>query len=243
MHIQTPTRIMYINGIKNIRLYLESKKPEWIKQGFDKSTVQYATAIAPGVLMTPFSSILEASNAGHMNPESLALRCTRGLIPRTLREVIFAIGLNEVSDYCQAAVPAQLENKVVRNVVGSITAGVLAGYVSHVPHNLSTLKLLKPQLSYAQHFGSLVKTAIESRFKQPDSLVYRSRPVYSLLGASIVFALPRGVIIRSMQIAGSFVLVNGAILLFNSVNLDAKARDYAQTILYAPAPVVPSQKA
>jgi hypothetical protein len=65
--------------------------------------VRLGAAIAPGVIMTPISSLLEACNAGHMNPESLMTRWTRGLIPRTVREVIFGIGLNQLSDYCEGA--------------------------------------------------------------------------------------------------------------------------------------------
>lgn len=64
-------------------------------------SVRFAAAIAPGVIMTPISSILEACNAGHMNPEPLYRRWTRGLMPRTVREVIFGIGLNQLSDYCE----------------------------------------------------------------------------------------------------------------------------------------------
>lgn len=48
--------------------------------------------------MTPLSSLLEASNAGHMNKEHLLKRATRGFVPRSIREVIFAIGLNQASD-------------------------------------------------------------------------------------------------------------------------------------------------
>lgn len=69
------------------------------------NAVRLAAAITPGVLMTPFSSILEASNAGHANPEPLYRRWTRGLVPRTSREVIFGIGLNQLSDYCEERVP------------------------------------------------------------------------------------------------------------------------------------------
>jgi hypothetical protein len=55
--------------------------------------------------MTPVSSVLEACNAGHSNPEALWKRCTRGLVPRGAREVIFGIGLNQLSDYCEERVP------------------------------------------------------------------------------------------------------------------------------------------
>lgn len=48
-----------------------------------------ALAVAPGILMTPISSVLEASNAGHSNPEPMYKRWTRGLVPRCGREVSF----------------------------------------------------------------------------------------------------------------------------------------------------------
>jgi hypothetical protein len=49
-------------------------------------------------------------------------------MPRGLREIIFAIGLNQASDACEVAMPQQVENKQVRNMLGSMTAGVLSGY-------------------------------------------------------------------------------------------------------------------
>ena len=48
---------------------------------------------------------------------------------------------------------ALFEGKATRNFVGSMTAGVACGYFSHIPHNLSALKLLQPHKSYAEHFG------------------------------------------------------------------------------------------
>ena len=38
--------------------------------------------------MTPLSSMLEASNAGHMNPEPITTRWMRGITWRMTREVI-----------------------------------------------------------------------------------------------------------------------------------------------------------
>lgn len=57
--------------------------------------------------MTPLSSVLEALNAAHANPEPLALRWMRGLTPRATREVIFGVGLNQLSDWCEERVPSQ----------------------------------------------------------------------------------------------------------------------------------------
>ena len=62
------------------------------------------------------------------------------------------MGLNQLSDFCEERVPTHLaESKVIRNAIGSCVAGVIAGYLSHVPHNLSTLKLLQPDVSYRMH--------------------------------------------------------------------------------------------
>ena len=44
------------------------------------------------------------------------------------------------------------DSAVVRNAVGSMVAGITAGYLSHVPHNLSTLKLMEPARSYRDIF-------------------------------------------------------------------------------------------
>ena len=71
-------------------------------------------------------------------------RWTKGLQARAVREIIFAIGLNQMSDYLEERVPVSIESGLLRNAVGSLSAGVMAGYFSHVPHNLSTLKLMDP---------------------------------------------------------------------------------------------------
>eukprot|EP01100_Stratorugosa_tubuloviscum_P014909 TRINITY_DN8258_c0_g1_i1.p1 TRINITY_DN8258_c0_g1~~TRINITY_DN8258_c0_g1_i1.p1 ORF type:complete len:425 (-),score=203.38 TRINITY_DN8258_c0_g1_i1:79-1311(-) len=205
MHIQIPTRVCYINGLKGLRTVL--------KDNLDPDSYQFPTlvrvgsAILPGLLMTPFSSILEASNAGHANPEPLKTRWTRGLIPRVAREVIFGIGLNQLSDYCEERVPT-IENDQLRNAIGSLTAGVISGYLSHVVHNLSTLKLMNPNKTYSQHFKEYCAKS-ESRI--PITLI--TNPYLKRM-SSILFAciFPSGVIIRTSQIVGSFIILNGTIL-------------------------------
>ncbi len=112
-------------------------------------------------------------------------RWTRGLIPRGVREVIFGVGINQLSDACEERIgdvslidtdfgllanvafrvglnvffvctnfvfqPFQdIENTFMRTMAGSMIAGVAAGYFSHVPHNVSTIKLLNPNLTYPQ---------------------------------------------------------------------------------------------
>ena len=108
----------------------------------NNNLLKLGIAVIPGVVMTPISSVLEAANAGHMNPEPLHQRWMRGVLARMGREVIFGIGINQLSDYFEERMP--FENGFYRNMGGSMASGVLAGYLSHVPHNMSTMKLLKP---------------------------------------------------------------------------------------------------
>jgi len=201
MHIQLPTRVVYINGFKGLRSYLD--KTIRHEEYAYPTTVRLLAAITPGVIMTPVSSILEATHAGHSNSEPLYKRWTRGLVPRTGREVIFGVGLNQLSDYCEERVP--IEHPALKNAAGSLTAGVISGYLSHVIHNLSTLKLMNPSKTYAQHFGEYCQKA-ESRVPSglPPSL---KRP------ASIAVAciFPAGLLIRTSQIVGSFIVLNGTI--------------------------------
>ncbi len=49
-----------------------------------------------------------------------------------------------------------IENIFMRTMAGSMMAGVAAGYLSHVPHNISTMKLLNPSLTYSQVGGLMV---------------------------------------------------------------------------------------
>jgi len=166
--------------------------------------VRLCAAVTPGVIMTPVSSILEASNAGHKNPEPMYKRWMRGLIPRGAREIIFGVGLNQLSDFCEERVP-YFENSAIRNAVGSMTAGVISVYLSHVVHNLSTLKLMDPSKTYQQHFQAYVKKS-EARVPPavPASL---KKPVMTALS----ILAPAGVHIRTAQIVGSFIILNGTI--------------------------------
>eukprot|EP00667_Euglena_gracilis_P007849 EG_transcript_7927 len=203
MHIQIPTRVCYINGFKLLRLQLDQRvKPE---KTSNPTLTKLLCAFAPGIVMTPISSILEATNAGHMNPESIQTRWMRGLVPRMLREVIFGVGLNQLSDFCEERVPAIVDNQPLRNAVGSMTAGVVAGYFSHVPHNLSTLKLLNPQQTYKELFRGY---ALRHTVYVPTSIKGASRDA---LATVISCVFPQAVLIRTMQIVGSFVILNGTI--------------------------------
>jgi len=203
MHIQIPTRIVYINGFKGLRQFFDSKvkSQEWE----NPQLVRLAAAIAPGLCMTPMSSILEACNAGHSNPEPLYRRWTRGIVTRAGREVIFGIGLNQLSDFCEERVPSVIENPTLRNAAGSLSAGVMCGYLSHVVHNMSTLKLMNPNKSYSTHFKEYCKKA-ENRI--PANISAGARGPLSVLLACI---FPTGVHIRTSQIVGSFIILNGTI--------------------------------
>lgn len=99
------------------------------------------------------------------------------------------------------------ENSAVRNAAGSLSAGVICGYLSHVVHNMSTLKLMNPHKSYAVHFSDYVKRA-EGRL--PTGL--ENNPGLRRVAATAVACfLPAGVLIRTSQIVGSFVILNGTI--------------------------------
>jgi len=203
MHIQLPTRIVYINGFKQLRAYLDANiKPD---EYASPTAVRLAAAITPGLIMTPVSSILEASVAGNANPEPMVTRWTRGLIPRAGREVIFGVGLNQLSDYCEERVPFNIENPILKNAAGSLGAGVISGYFSHVVHNMSTLKLTNPNKSYKDHFREY---CAKSEKRLPEGLTPAWR---KSLGMATAVLLPAGCLIRTSQIVGSFIILNGTI--------------------------------
>jgi hypothetical protein len=211
MHVQVPTRVLYINGFKGLRALLD--------RHVDAESYSYPTAarvgtiVGPGLLMTPVSSFLEASNAGHANPEPLIRRSFRGTVPRMFREVIFGIGINQMSEFAAErfrTMPRQFQissNPLASSMAGSITAGVLAGYASHLPHNLSTLKLMDPGKTYSELFARFVDSSAPERFLPqglPTVLVSPARMVIACL-------FPRGVVVRTIQIVGSFCILNGGI--------------------------------
>jgi len=201
MHIQVPTRIVYINGFKSLRSVLDAK--------VDLETYEFpqlaglGVAVLPGLIMTPVSSLLEASNAGHTNPEPMATRWMRGLLPRAVREVVFGIGINQLSDYMEERLPVFQDNQTMRNFAGSFCAGLVAGYLSHVPHSMSALKLLNPQKSYGQLFAQYSE-AWDRRV--PQNVRWR-RPLVGTLAC----IFPKGCLVRSAQISGSFIIINSTI--------------------------------
>ncbi|KAI3629922.1 hypothetical protein MIR68_011357 [Amoeboaphelidium protococcarum] len=236
MHYQLPTRILYINGIKSMRVYVERQKATLYQNGtivnpWQQKLIETTAAIIPGLTMTPLSSLLEAFNAGHMNKEHLLKRATRGFVPRSIREVIFAIGLNQASDVMtssshlltltgplnamQMKLSKSDQAETINSFAGSICAGVIAGYISHVPHNLSTLKLLNPSVSYYGHFQTLLSAGKVQSAQSPT--VYDN-----ILRTVKTFVLPKGVQIRTLQITGSFVIINGVIAICKSRNFEER---------------------
>lgn len=213
MHIQVPSRILYICGFKALRTSLDQHiDPNSYE---NPTTARLALAVCPGIVMTPLSSLLEASNAGHLNPEPMYKRWMRGIVPRAGREIIFGIGLNQMSDYFEAQVqPYFPDNTVTANVVGSVMAGSVSGYFSHVPHNLSTFKLMQPERSYGDLYEAFVdKSVPPSVDKMVASWPCSTRRVTRALFATL---FPRGLMIRTNQIVGSFVILNATTNLLKS---------------------------
>eukprot|EP01063_Lacrimia_lanifica_P004665 TRINITY_DN12662_c0_g1_i1.p1 TRINITY_DN12662_c0_g1~~TRINITY_DN12662_c0_g1_i1.p1 ORF type:complete len:277 (+),score=90.17 TRINITY_DN12662_c0_g1_i1:61-891(+) len=213
MHVQAPVRMMYINGIKQSRVWLANNiEPE--KYGSMATAVRTAVWCGPGVVMTPISSILEAANAGNKNPEPLLTkRWLRGITARCVREIIFAVGVNQLSEYIEECVPEEkVSSPLLRNSIGSLTAGVMSGYFSHVPHNMSALKLHYPDKSYWELFVDYAKS---SEARLPSSI---ADPVQKQrMGWLLALVAPKALVARTTQIVGTFVLLNGIIFMLKDV--------------------------
>ena len=219
MHVQLPLRVAYINGFKGLRLAVQQafRPDDWAWP----ESMSLVAACMPGVIMSPISGLLEASNAGHSNPAPMATRWIAGATPRMLREIMFGISINQLSEWCEERVPEALfQGAASRNFVGSMTAGVACGYLSHIPHNLSALKLLQPQKSYAHHFSGLVE---DSAARLPSGLALPRSGRWALAAAAAVL-MPKGVTIRSTQIAGSFAIINGTINLMARMSSNRSSR-------------------
>ena len=210
MHVQVPTRISYICGFKVLRAQLDETVENADNYGDYSNLVRLGTALAPGMIMNPISSVLEASNAGHMNSESMSTRWMRGFVPRGGREIIFGLGLNQMSDYFEERAQVWTGGDgMMANALGSLMAGVVSGYLSHVPHNLSTFKLLQPQTKYSQLYQQFVDKSVPPVV---DRAVQHWPPLSRTLARSVLATFfPRGVMIRTTQIVGSFVILNGTI--------------------------------
>jgi len=254
MHIQVPMRIAYIAGFKGLRAIMDRYNDEEEEVGCDgngspiiedNDGLQSTSAahqndainrnfwrrlgitIAPGVIMTPLSSILEASNAGHLNKEPMATRSTRGVVARCGREIIFGLGLNQLSDYFQERWQFG-DSPMISNMIGSMMAGVVSGYLSHVPHNLSTYKLIEPHRSYADLYKNVfversVPPFLERYLTQQAKSTTNSNVVANYSGAQqavrfmAATIFPRGLMVRTTQIVGSFIILNGTINYFTLI--------------------------
>ena len=98
---------------------------------------------------------------------------------------------------------------MMANAIGSLMAGVVSGYLSHGPHNLSTFKLLEPHKHYSQLYQQFVDKSVPPVL---DQAVQHWPPLSRTLTRSLLATLfPRGVMIRTTQIVGSFVILNGTI--------------------------------
>jgi hypothetical protein len=176
-----------------------------------KTYANFVVSLVAGVIMTPISSVLEASNAGHLNKEPMRTRWMRGVVPRAGREIIFGLGLNQMSDYFEERLGPVMPpgHAMMTNAAGSLAAGVVSGYLSHVPHNLSTLKLMEPQKSYSELYKQFVNKSVPPAV---DTMV-KDWPATARDVTRTVFAtlFPRGVMIRTTQIVGSFIILNGTI--------------------------------
>jgi CRP-like cAMP-binding protein len=215
MHIQVPVRIAYITGFKGLRTLLDNSVDTDTYSSGAKNWIRLGMALAPGVLMTPVSSLLEASNAGHINNEPMATRWMRGIAARCGREVIFGLGLNQLSDYLeerwQTILGRGFTSPIVANAAGSISAGVISGYLSHVPHNLSTYKLLEPHRSYGDLYRMFVTKSVPPSLERTIQQSATSPFFKQVARYTAATLFPRGLIVRTVQIVGSFMILNGTI--------------------------------
>ncbi|CAM9102663.1 unnamed protein product [Ascophyllum nodosum] len=201
LHVQIPARVLYVNGFKMTRSILqEHVNPDDYS---NPAAVQLGSALVPGLMMTPVSSLLDACNA-ESNTEPISRRWMRGFVPRCGREMVFGMGINQVSDACAERVTF-VEDAILRTAAGSLLAGVVAGYFSHIPHNVATLKLLQPHRSYQEIVRNMVDANLHRVSKDFRPNARRS------LAAALTLVLPKGFLIRTAQICGSFMIINGTI--------------------------------
>lgn len=243
MHIQVPMRVAYIAGFKGLRAYMDRYNEEDLSVDSVNDDVtgttnieshvsnsnfwrQLGITIAPGIIMTPISSVLEASNAGHLNKEPMATRWMRGITARCGREILFGLGLNQMSDYFQERLHFD-DRPILSNIIGSLMGGVVSGYLSHVPHNLSTYKLLEPHRSYPDLYVNVfVERSVPPFLEQylarqaqgtgaaVDGAIVNYGGAQQAVRFMAATIFPRGLMVRTVQIVGSFIILNGTINYF-----------------------------
>eukprot|EP00534_Pseudo-nitzschia_fraudulenta_P000312 CAMPEP_0201118204 /NCGR_PEP_ID=MMETSP0850-20130426/2322_1 /ASSEMBLY_ACC=CAM_ASM_000622 /TAXON_ID=183588 /ORGANISM="Pseudo-nitzschia fraudulenta, Strain WWA7" /LENGTH=416 /DNA_ID=CAMNT_0047383211 /DNA_START=26 /DNA_END=1276 /DNA_ORIENTATION=- len=248
MHIQVPMRIFYIAGFKGLRAYLDQYATEDESSDTGRAAEEHdaianrnfsrrlGIALAPGVIMTPISSLLEASNAGHLNKEPMTTRWMRGITARCGREILFGLGLNQLSEYFQERWRFP-DSPMLTNMVGSLMGGVVSGYLSHVPHNLSAYKLLEPHRSYADLYQNVfversVPPFLQRYLTRQTQMQGRGVAIDGAASGVVTFSgpqqavrfiaatiFPRGLIVRTVQIVGSFMILNGTINYFTLMQL------------------------
>eukprot|EP00533_Pseudo-nitzschia_delicatissima_P009034 CAMPEP_0116077614 /NCGR_PEP_ID=MMETSP0327-20121206/158_1 /TAXON_ID=44447 /ORGANISM="Pseudo-nitzschia delicatissima, Strain B596" /LENGTH=161 /DNA_ID=CAMNT_0003568095 /DNA_START=9 /DNA_END=494 /DNA_ORIENTATION=- len=154
----------------------------------------------------------------------MSTRWMRGITARCGREILFGLGLNQLTDYFQEQYRFG-DSPMLSNMVGSLMGGVVSGYLSHVPHNLSTYKLLEPHRSYADLYKNVfversVPPFFERYLLQGAQMEANGVAVANYSGgqqavrflAATLF--PRGLMVRTVQIVGSFIILNGTINYF-----------------------------
>jgi hypothetical protein len=122
---------------------------------------KFLNNVTTGLAMTPISGLLESCNA--YPRKKVFQNAMHGFVARGVRETAFAYAINTID-----------------NPIG---VGISA-YFSHVPHILSTMKLMKPHVTYPELFKEYVGGDV----------------------MRIVF--PAGVLLRTTQIVGSCVIIN-----------------------------------
>ncbi|KAI9906348.1 hypothetical protein PsorP6_016397 [Peronosclerospora sorghi] len=125
-----------------------------------------------------------------MNPESLSTRCIRGTAPRMLHEVTFGVGVNQLSDYFEERMMVT-SSPAMNNALGSLMAGVVCGYLSHK--------------GYVEHMDDFMRRA---EVHVPKTVSPRQR---YLAATAMALLFPKGLTVRTSQIFGSFIILNGTV--------------------------------
>ena len=139
-------------------LYIVSYKTFSANCGIDN---KFFNSAVTGLVMTPISSLLEACNV--YKKDVVMNNAKHGFVARSAREMAFAYAINTIAN----------------------PGGVgISAYFSHIPHILSTMKLVKPNRRYAELFKE-----------------YYAGDVMRLI-------VPSGVLLRTAQIVGSSIIIN-----------------------------------
>ena len=124
-----------------------------------------------------------------------------------------------MSDFTSERIPAGLVGEgrsPARTMAGSLVAGVAAGYFSHIPHNLSTLKLMDPTKSYLKHFQDM---AAKNAARVPEGISGGAR---TATANALTLLAPAAIGVRTTQIVGSFMILNGGIVMLSDFDIREK---------------------